>query len=106
MPITVVIGNISATAGTNISLKGKIPAPIEKIVDAKILQGHSVNEGGTATYDIFTVVNVTATLVDEYTITLDADITTKDALQITYIPKNEKPNVTTVVANVFDPFIE
>lgn len=94
MPVTVVLGNISATAGTNISLQGKIPAPIDTIIDAKILQGHSVSEAGGATYDILAVVSVTATKVDDYTITLNADITTKDLLQITYVSKTEYVKVT------------
>jgi len=90
--VTIVhIGNLSASANSDISLKGKLPAPIFKIVSAKILQGHSVNEGGTATYDIFTVVSPTVTLVDEYTIRLDTDITTKDVLELIYVSKAEVP---------------
>jgi len=44
MPRTVLIGNLSASAGANISLKGMIPAPIYRIVSAVVLAGHSVNE--------------------------------------------------------------
>jgi len=89
MPRTVLIGNLSASAGTNISLKGLIPTPIYKIISAVVLAGHSVNEGGTATYDIFTATSATATKVDPYTITLNVAITTKDLLMLTYISTTE-----------------
>jgi len=89
MPITVLVGNIAATSGSNISLKGKIPAPIDSIISAVVLAGHSVDEGGTATYDILAATSATATKVDDYTITLNVDITTKDLLQLTYMPKTE-----------------
>lgn len=89
MARSVLIGGISATAGTNISLKGLIPAPIYKIVSATILAGRSVNEGGTATYDILSATSVTATKVDDYTITLSSAITTKDLLLLRYIAESE-----------------
>jgi hypothetical protein len=87
----VVVGNVSAAAGANISLRGKIPAPIYAIRSATLLAGHSVNEGGTATYDILAASSVTATKVDEYTITLDVAITTKDLLELEYIATTEYP---------------
>ena len=91
MPRTVLIGNLSASAGANISLKGMIPAPIYRIVSAVVLAGRSVNEGGTATYDILAATSATATKVDEYTITLNVAITTKDLLMLTYIATTEFP---------------
>ena len=91
MPVAVLLGNISASAGANISLRGKIPAPIRKIISAVVLAGRSVNEGGTATYDILAATSATATKVDEYTITLSAAITTKDLLLLTYTPTTEYP---------------
>jgi len=90
MPKTVLIGNLSAAANTNISLKGFISEPIFAIVDARILQGHAVNEGGTATYSIFNVVAPTVTLVDKYTIQLSVAIATTDVLQLTYVGVTEK----------------
>ena len=89
MPKTALVGNISATAGSNINLRGKIPGPIDSIISAVVLAGHSVDEGGTATYDILAATSATATKVDDYTITLDVDITTKDLLQLTYVSKTE-----------------
>jgi len=89
MPRQVVLGGISASAGANIDLRGRIPAPIFRIVSAVVLQGRSVNEGGTATYDIFTMASATATKIDPYTITLDVAVTTKDLLVITYVSTTE-----------------
>jgi hypothetical protein len=89
MARSVLIGGISASAGANISLKGLIPAPIYKIVSATILAGRSVNEAGSATYDILSATSVTATKVDDYTITLSAAITTKDLLLLKYIAESE-----------------
>jgi hypothetical protein len=89
MARSVLIGGISASAGANISLKGLIPAPIYKIVSATILAGRSVNEGGTATYDILSATSVTATKVDNYTVTLSAAITTKDLLLLRYVAETE-----------------
>jgi hypothetical protein len=89
MARSVLIGGISASAGANISLKGLIPAPIYKIVSATILAGRSVNEAGSATYDILSATSVTATKVDDYTITLSAAITTKDLLLLKYITESE-----------------
>jgi len=37
----VVVGNISAAAGANIDLTGKIPAPIYSIASATLLAGYS-----------------------------------------------------------------
>ena len=91
MPRRVVIGNLSASAGANIDLRGKIPAPIYKINSAVVLAGRSVNEGGTATYDILAATSATATKVDEYTITLSVAITTKDLLALDYIATTEYP---------------
>ena len=85
----VVVGNISAAAGSNINLRGKIPAPIYKVLSATLLAGRSVNEGGTATYDILAATSATPTKVDEYTITLNVAITTKDLLELTYIATTE-----------------
>lgn len=85
----VVVANLSGTAGTNLDLRGKIPAPIHSIQGATLLAGHSVNEGGTATYDILAASAVTATKVDDYTITLNVDITTKDALELVYVARTE-----------------
>ena len=87
----VVVGNISAAAGANIDLTGKIPAPIYSIASATLLAGHSVNEGDTATYDILDASSVTATKVGPYTITLSAAITTKDLLELTYVATTEYP---------------
>jgi hypothetical protein len=89
--ITVVIGNISASSGANIDLRGKIPGPIHSIVSATILAGHNVNEGGTATYDILEATSATATKVDPYTITLNVAITTKDLLVLSYVATTECP---------------
>lgn len=89
MPRTVLVGNLSAAADTNIDLRGKIPAPIKAIRGAVVLAGHSVNEGGTATYDILAATSATATLVDEYTIKLNVAITTKDLLLLTYVAKTD-----------------
>jgi hypothetical protein len=86
---TVLIGNISAAAGASISLRGIISDPIFSIVGATLLAGHSVNEGGTATYDILAASSVTATKVDDYTITLNAAVTTKDLVVLQYIGKTE-----------------
>lgn len=91
MPVTVLLGNLSASAGANISLKGLIPAPIRRIVSVVVLAGRSVNEGGTAVYDILAATSATATRVDEYTITLNVAITTKDLLLLTYTPTTEYP---------------
>jgi len=90
MPKTVIIGNLSASANTNISLKGYISEPIFTIVSAVVLQGHAVNEGGTATYNIFNPVSATATKVDNYTISLNVAIATTDVLQLTYVGVTEK----------------
>jgi len=87
----VIVGNISASAGSNISLRGKIPAPIRSVISATVLAGHSVNEGGTATYDILSATSATPTKVDEYTITLNVDITTKDLLELTYVAVTDYP---------------
>jgi hypothetical protein len=91
MAVTVLLGNLSANAGSIISLKGLIPAPIHRIINAVILAGHTVNEAGTATYDILTATSAVATVVDDYTITLNVSITTKDLLLLTYVPKTEYP---------------
>ena len=91
MPVTVLLGNISASAGASISLKGRIPAPIHRVLSAVVLAGRSVNEGGTATYDILAATSATATKVDEYTITLNVAITTRNLLLLTYIPTTEYP---------------
>jgi len=90
MPRTVLIGNLSAAAGTNISLKGFILEPIFAVVSAVVLQGHAVNEAGTATYNIFNPVSATVTLVDKYTIQLSVAIATTDVLQLTYVGVTEK----------------
>jgi len=87
----VVVGNISAAVGASISLRGKVPAPIYKILSATLLAGRTVNEGGTATYDILAASSVVATKVDEYTITLNVAITTKDLLELTYVATTEYP---------------
>ena len=87
----VYVGGISATAGTNIDLTGRISEPIYSIILARILAGHSVNEGGTATYDILATTSVTATKVDSKTITLSAAITTKDILELVYQSTTEFP---------------
>jgi len=87
--VKVLIGNISGAAGANLSLKGFLPAPIYKINSAVVLAGRSVNEGGTATYDILAATSATATKVDDYTITLNAAITTKDLLLLDYIPSTQ-----------------
>ena len=87
---TVIFGNISAAAGANISLVGIISDPIYKIVSATVLAGHSVNEGGTATYDILAATAATATKVDDYTITLNVAVTTKDLVVLNYIGKTEQ----------------
>jgi hypothetical protein len=87
----VVISNISAAAGANIDLRGKIPAPIHTILSATLLAGHSVNEGGTATYDILAASSATATRVDPYTITLNVAVTTKDLLELVYVAATEYP---------------
>ena len=88
---TVILGGISAASGSNISLIGKIKEPIYSIVGATLLAGHSVNEGGTATYDILAASSATATLVDSYTITLNTAVTTKDLVVLQYIAKTEYP---------------
>jgi len=85
----ILLGNLAADANTNIDLRGKIPAPIYKIVGAVRLAGRSVDEGGSATYDIAS--SVTATKVDEWTIKLGAPITTKDLLELAYIATTEYP---------------
>lgn len=89
MPVRVLIGNLSAAAGANINLKGLVPAPIHRVLSAVILAGRSVDEGGSDTYDILAASSVTVTLVDEYTIRLGADISTRDLLQIVYVSKTE-----------------
>ena len=91
MPQRIIIGNLSASAGASIDLRGKIPAPIYRINSAVILAGRSVNEGGTATYDILAATSATATRVDGYTITLSVDITTKDLLALDYVATTEYP---------------
>jgi hypothetical protein len=91
MPRKVIIGNISAAAGSNISLRGKIPAPIYVVRSAVVLAGHSVNEGGSATYDILAATSATPTKVDEWTITLNVAITTKDLLELEYIAVTDYP---------------
>jgi len=87
----VIVGNISASAGSNISLRGKIRDPIRSVISATVLADHSVNEGGTATYDILSATSATPTKVDEYTITLNVDITTKDLLELTYVAVTDYP---------------
>jgi len=89
VPVRVLIGNLSAAAGANINLKGLVPAPIHRVLSAVILAGRSVDEGGSDTYDILAASSVTVTLVDEYTIRLGADISTRDLLQIVYVSKTE-----------------
>jgi hypothetical protein len=91
MVTKVIVGNISAAAGADIDLRGKIPRPIYTIVSATLLAGQSVDEGGTATYDILAATSATATKVDDYTITLNVDITTKDLLELVYIARTEYP---------------
>ena len=92
MVTKVIVGNISAAAGANIDLRGKIPRPIYTVVSATLLAGRSVNEGGTATYDILAATAVTTvTKVDDYTITLSSAITTKDLLELVYIARTEYP---------------
>ena len=78
----------AVTAGSNIDLPSGC-APIDKILDAEIFEGHAVDEGGTATYDIGPS-SVTATKVDENTITLDVDTTVYTWLRLRYIAKGEK----------------
>jgi len=58
--------------------------PIDRILYAGIFEGRSVNEGGTAVYDIGPVA-VTATKVDENTITLDVATTAYSELHLTYL---------------------
>jgi hypothetical protein len=89
VPVRVTLGNLSAAAGADINLKGLIPTPIHRVISAVILAGRTVNENGTATYDILSASSVTVTLVDEYTIRLGSAITTKDLLQLVYVSKTE-----------------
>jgi hypothetical protein len=50
-----------------------------------------VNEGGNATYDILAATSATPTKVDEWTITLNVAITTKDLLELEYIAVTDYP---------------
>jgi len=79
----------AVSAGSNIDLPDGC-SPIDIILDAEIFEGHAVDEGGTATYDIGPVTNVTATKVDENTITLDKNTTAYTWLRLRYIAKGER----------------
>jgi len=72
----------AVTAGSNIDLPSGSP-PIGSIIDAVLFQGHAVDEGGSATYDIKPT-SVTATKVDADTIQLDTDTTAYDLLILRY----------------------
>jgi len=67
----------AVAAGTNIDLPSGSP-PIENIVNATLFRG---SDGTVAAAEVA----VTATKVDENTITLDAATTTRDVLILRYI---------------------
>ncbi|MHC1624573.1 MAG: hypothetical protein ACXQS2_01010 [Methermicoccaceae archaeon] len=74
----------AVNADTEIDMPSGSP-PIGTIIDAVLFQGHAVDEGGSATYDIAPT-SVTATKVDANTITLDTATTAYDLLILRYYP--------------------
>ena len=79
----------AVAAATNFSIPDNAP-PIRSVVAGRIREGHSVNEGGTATYDIFSgPTAVTVTKVDDRTIQSDTAIDATDVFELDYFARGE-----------------
>lgn len=91
--ITIVVAPGATTAGSNISLPAGAP-PVEAIVSAVLFSGSDATNPAVA--KTLTVVDTTPSsgqiqLVDESTVKLGDNTTTRDILIITYIETNSQP---------------
>lgn len=84
MVVEIVFEPGAVTAGTNISIPNDAP-PIGRILSAAIFRGSD------ATVAAAWVAGVSATKVDDRTITLNVDTTSRDVLVLRYIGKHEIP---------------